>query len=179
MIIVEGPDGGGKTTLLRNLMQQFPSIPLHERASRSGSEGGPVDHLYDWAHTDVMSWNAQPLSFYDRHPLISEYIYGPVIRQSIDAKFLDTNLRRLLMRRALVIVCLPPLDAVRRSVSAERDMPGVRTHIDTIWELYASLGAYAPTSFSIRYYDYTKHNPTDTLYPYIYDHATYWSTRNG
>lgn len=174
MIILEGPDGGGKTTLLKQLREQYPSIPVHARASSSGPDGGPVSDLYDWAHRDMYSWPKQQLQFYDRHPLVSEYIYGPIIRGTIDKRFHNTPLRRILMRRALTVLCLPPLDAVRASVSASRDMTGVHTHIDAIWTLYASLRAIWPTSVSLALYDYTRHDP-EHLFPYINHHRTYWS----
>lgn len=174
MIVVEGPDGAGKTTLLEKLRDQYPSIPLHERASDGVK--GPVPDIYEWAHRDVHSWARQPLSFYDRHPLISEYIYGPLIRNTIDARFHTTPLRLTLARRALVIVCLPPLAVVRRSVSDERDMPGVTARIDAIWTLYASLRAMWPVATGLHYYDWTgtrvpsRSTPLDGLFAAINAH---------
>lgn len=153
MIILEGPDGGGKTTLLKRLSEFYPSIPVHARASEGVD--GPVKDLYEWAHDDVSTWFGQGLHFYDRHPLISEYIYGPLVRGGMDDRFHTTELRRRLARRALVIVCLPPLAVVRRAVSAERDMPGVTTHIDAIWHSYAALRATWPVSTGLIFYDYT------------------------
>lgn len=172
MIILEGPDGGGKSTLLEALTLQYPSIPVHARASSSGADGGPVADLYDWAAKDVSTWREQGVHFYDRHPLISEYIYGPVVRGTMDPRFLTTGLRRKVQHRALIVMCLPPLDAVRASVSAERDMPGVTTHIDTIWHLYASLRAQLP-GVAVEPYDYTKDKP-EKLFPPINSHRNYW-----
>lgn len=172
MIILEGPDGGGKTTLLKELSDHYFSIPVHDRASEGVS--GPVKDLFTWAHKDIGSWRDKQLHFYDRHPLVSEYIYGPVVRGTMDPRFHTTHLRRRLAQRSLVIVCLPPLDAVRASVSAERDMPGVTTHIDAIWHLYASLRASWPSTSGIVFYDYTEDDPRD-LYPYINSHRTHWS----
>lgn len=173
MIILEGPDGGGKTTLLKELLNLFPEIPVHERASRSGPDGGPVEDLYEWAERDVTSWPKKGVHFYDRHPLVSEYIYGPVIRERMDPRFHTTGLRRRVAHRALTIVCLPPLGAVSASVSAERDMPGVHTRIATIWELYASLTATWSNGATMRRYDYTEHDPTALVGP-IRDHLNYW-----
>lgn len=182
MIILEGPDGGGKTTLLERLCKEYPSIARHERASEGIK--GPVADLYDWAHNDVWSWHKQPLSFYDRHPLISEYIYGPVVRGGLDARFHTTPLRRRVASRALVIVCLPPLQTVRRSVSADRDMPGVTTHIDTIWHAYASLRATWSCSTNLITYDYTQtrvasSTDLDGIRAAINSHRTEWESING
>ena len=176
MIILEGPDGGGKTTLLETLLMKYPSIAMHERASEGVK--GPVAGLYEWTHRDLHTWDMQTLSFYDRHPLVSEYIYGPIIRGTIDPRFHGTPLRRRLARRALVIVCLPPLDTVRASVSADRDMPGVTTHIDAIWTSYASLRATWPVSTGILYYDWTARrvmsDELDYIFASINCHRTEW-----
>lgn len=171
MIIVEGPDGGGKTRLLDRLTEHYTSIPVHPRASEGVD--GPVKDLFEWAHKDVTTWRDKGLHFYDRHPLISEYIYGPTVRGHVDPRFYTTALRRRLVHRALIIVCLPPLCVVRASVNNERDMPGVMTHIDTIWSLYASLTAQLPTVGVVRY-DFTEDDYTD-LFPHINSHRTHWS----
>lgn len=178
VILIEGPDGSGKTTLLKRLADFYPSIAIHARASEGVN--GPVKDLYEWAHDDVWSWGQQPLSFYDRHPLISEYIYGPIIRGTMDARFHTTPLVRRVAHRALVIVCLPPLGVVRRSVSASRDMPGVTTHIDAIWHLYASLRATWPSSTGLLYYDWTasrapsRHNDISDIHAAINSHRADW-----
>lgn len=173
MIIVEGPDGGGKSTLVEDILSHFPKLARHPRASEGVD--GPVPNLYEWAHDDVHSWPSQPLSVYDRHPLVSEYIYGPICREGMDKRFHTTPLRRQLARRALVIVCLPPLGAVRASVSASRDMPGVTTHIDAIWHSYASLRATWPVSTGLLYYDYTVRPDMTQVLAHIHHHIASWS----
>lgn len=174
MIILEGPDGGGKTTLLEQLSAHYTTIQVNERASTSGAQGGPVADLYEWAHRDVHSWRDADLRFYDRHPFVSEYIYGPAVRGHVDPRFFTTPLRRRVQHRALLVLCLPPLEAVRASVSAERDMAGVATHIDTIWHLYASLRASWPL-VNFVHFDWTKHKPEDVVFPEVNHHRTHWS----
>jgi hypothetical protein len=173
VIVLEGPDGGGKTTLLRQLVSMYPNIPVHSRASSSGVAGGPVANLYEWAVLDVQSWRRKPLHFYDRHPFVSEYVYGPTCRGIMDDRFHTTRLRRSFARDALLIVCLPPLEAVRASVSAERDMVGVSTHIDAIWHLYASLRATWTHPAGLLFYDYTR-DTIHRLVPHINAHVTRW-----
>lgn len=172
-MIIEGPDGGGKTTLLRQLAEEFPDIPTHSRACTS--QGGPLrgPALYDWAADDLASWYDAPVHFYDRHPLVSEYIYGPIVRGVIESRFHHTTLRRRFAHHALVIVCLPPLEVVRASVSDDKDMPGVTTHIDALWHVYASLRAMWPTTAGLVHYDYTLHN-YDRLIPHIRSHCHRW-----
>lgn len=174
MIIVEGPDGGGKTTLIKQILNQYPSLKRAPRASEGVA--GPVSDLFDWTSRDVNSWDIRPLSVYDRHPVISEYIYGPIIRESLDERFHTSGLRRRVSRTALVIVCLPPLEVVRASVSDERDMPGVATHIDAIWHLYASLRACWPGWSGLLFHDYTRAGgDLSQIFAYINHHREHWS----
>lgn len=173
MIILEGPDGGGKSTLMDELLTHYTRLSQAPRASSSGPDGGPVADLYEWAHADVHSWRDKPVQLYDRHPLVSEYIYGPVIRGTVDPRFHTTHLRRRVQHRALLVLCLPPLEAVRSSVSAERDMAGVHTHIDTIWHLYASLRASWP-AVNFVHYDFTDQKPVD-IFPDLNSHLNHWS----
>lgn len=176
MIVLEGPDGSGKTTLLAGLKGLLPNVPVHDRASSSGPDGGPVADLFEWADRDVASWYQEQVYFYDRHPLVSEYIYGPIIRGTLDERFHTTTLRRVFAHNALTIVCLPPLGVVRASVSTERDMPGVSTHIDALWHLYASLRATWPSSSTLLVYDYTIQS-VSSLVPYIHHHLNRWRYR--
>lgn len=174
MIILEGPDGGGKSTLLEQLREQYPHIPLHERACTSQGGPLPTPELYEWAARDLASWYDAKVHFYDRHPFVSEYIYGPIVRGGfVDRRFHGTTLRRRLAHHALVIVCLPPLETVRASVSDDKDMPGVTTHIDALWHAYASLRATWPASAGLVMYDWTQHQP-DRLFPHIQSHCTRW-----
>lgn len=151
MIILEGPDGAGKTTLLQSLANAFPQVPIHPRASSSVE--GPVQNLYEWAVKDLDSWGEEATSFYDRHPLISEYIYGPVTRNAPSRGFVSryaTKLRQQLYHQALVIFCLPGQAVVRENVSKNPQMAGVVENIDRIYSMYSFLARTWPGR-SVRY----------------------------
>lgn len=157
MIILEGPDGGGKTTLL-NKLTRATGLPAHERASHSTK--GPRDDLFLWTDNDIRTWHSQPLSIYDRHPLTSEHIYGPTVRGEIRPGFELTNpaiahMRRYLRRHALVILCLPPLETVRQNVTGDFDqMAGVLDNIDHIYECYRMMYQIWPLDSHIARYNY-------------------------
>jgi hypothetical protein len=145
VIIVEGPDGGGKSSLVSKLMVEF-GLPLHERASE-GAAGVIVPDLYEWAHRDVVSMPHQPLQIYDRHPLISEYVYGPICRAALPPGFATPNahvLVRMMAPLVLVVVCRPPNERLRASVSDQRDMPGVVEHVERIASAYDALRIFWP-----------------------------------
>lgn len=115
MIIVEGPDGAGKTSLIRRLSQVL-DLPVHARSANSdgtatqSTEDSRGANLSVWAFKDVNSMDDQPLSIYDRHCLISEYIYGPITRGFIDPNMLSPVMHlsiRALAKKSFVIFCRP------------------------------------------------------------------------
>lgn len=162
MIVVEGPDGAGKTSLVRKLTVEF-NLPAHARASDSVQ--GPVVDLFDWAHRDVVTMPDQELSVYDRHPLISEYVYGPICRSRLPSGFVTTTahaLVRMMAPRVLVVLCRPSTERLITSVDADRDMPGVREHIARIASAYDALRIFWPGV--IVSYDYANASNLDKVF---------------
>lgn len=155
MLILEGPDGGGKTTLVKRLSSEL-NLPVHERACTS--DGGPVDDLFKWAYRDAVSMPDQPMAIYDRHPLISEYIYGPIARHYLLPEFRSPKahaLMRLMAAQVHVVFCIPPLEAVVANLSRETStqMPGVVENIARIHAMYQTLAMFWPGESTT--YDYT------------------------
>ena len=137
-IIVEGPDGAGKTTLIQDLQGHFPNMELHPRFCTS--KGGPISELAEAVFRDQQRGPTHYI--YDRHPVLSEYIYSTSIPgRSISEPFLSDVMGRIrarVARHSLVIFCLPPYDEVLKNVYADstEQMDGVVTHIDRIYEQY-------------------------------------------
>lgn len=158
MIILEGPDGGGKTTLLNRLCKDT-GLPAHERAS--DSVAGPKVDLYAWTVRDMHSWRNSKVSIYDRHPLTSEHIYGPTVRHDLRPGFEMGNaylaeMRRQLRTQALVLICLPPFEVVEQNVKNEiEQMPGVIENIRHIYDCYVAMLHVWPLDSHIARYDYT------------------------
>jgi len=182
MIILEGPDGAGKTSLMSTLLDRFPNIEEHARASTS--KGGPVDNIFDWAHNDVMSWEQQRLSFYDRHPMISEPIYGPIVRDYVDPRFAsfegeDLGLRMLF--DSLIIICLPSLEEVVANVTGnEQDqMSGVADNIGQIYAKYQLLLTALRGRRNVFWYDYNRPLDLTQLMYVIEAHQIMWNKNRG
>lgn len=158
MIILEGADGSGKTSLLKRLCADT-GLPAHARASDSLT--GPVKDLYGWTVADIHTWHEQPLAIYDRHPLTSEHIYGPTVRGSVRPGFEMGNeelakMRRYMRQHALVIICCPPLDTVKANVLNENDqMLGVVENIDHIYQSYFMMLYIWPLDSHVAKFDYT------------------------
>ena len=139
MIVVEGPDGSGKDTLIEKLLKDFGhELMLGPRAVKSSKEG-PVDALPSWTVRDVNSWDyLDTMRIYNRHPVISEPIYGSIIRghMAMGMSPIVTAARPIMERDCLVIWCCPDLSRVTENVHDGRDMPGVQENIRAIYKAY-------------------------------------------
>jgi adenylate kinase family enzyme len=157
-IIVEGPDGAGKTTLVQELQHHFPKMELHPRFCTS--TGGPIADLTEAVFRDVKTHPTHYI--YDRHPVISEYIYNTSIpERAIRESFLSEAMGRLrerVARHSLVIWCLPPLDHVMINVLRDEEdgnqMSGVANNIERIYEQYRMHRVLWPGKSII--FDYTE-----------------------
>ena len=75
MLVIEGPDNSGKTTLVDRICAQFPSLLRHK------SPGPDAD--YDWWMRQLTQPpEALAVSIYDRF-YFSELVYGPICRGQI------------------------------------------------------------------------------------------------
>lgn len=116
MIIVEGPDGGGKSTLVRTLNSEL-GLPVAEKVV--GSDTKPLTDIVKWTEDNV-SQGFQSMIF-DRHRLISEPIYSPFRNGEPSAPFLDISwlgdmMWRFYQCKPIIIYALPPLEVVRANV---------------------------------------------------------------
>jgi hypothetical protein len=144
-LIVEGMDGSGKDTLISKLLMQLPGYTLHERASTS--LGGPVANLSGWVIDDLTQMPTQPLSIYNRHPLISEPIYAPYRRIGgglrgawRDRSWVALN-RVIAAEHCLVILCHPSWFTVQYNLlqTSQGHMPGVMENARSLWDAYDKL----------------------------------------
>lgn len=144
MLIVEGMDGSGKTSLVERLSHDLV-IPIHKRAARSIE--GPRKDLFEWAQLDVGTIVHQTFSVYDRHPMISEYVYGPVLRDGMDDRFHSieaTSMTAHLAANSMVIFCDPGIEQVEKNVQAGLHMPGVTDRWEALYWTYKTLMHHWP-----------------------------------
>lgn len=137
MIIVEGPDGAGKTTLIEQLKERY-GLEVAPRVVTKGTE----------AMVDMKVWVEQNLAegfqyrIFDRHRLISEYIYGPLLRKEQQPGFTDMTWSWIQLEKMykhvnpLVIYCLPPLKVVKANVSGDPENAVVAEHIEAMYTAY-------------------------------------------
>jgi len=161
-ILVEGMDGSGKSGMVQRIAADL-KIPIHARACTSA--GGPIERVYEWATEDVMSLRWQPFSVYDRHPLVSEYIYGSTTRQHVDDRFFTKHAQKLseiFARSVLIVFCDPGPDEVFKNVLAGKHMSGVTENASRLYYFYRTFMHYWPGNRPV-VWDYTQPQTYDSV----------------
>jgi hypothetical protein len=144
MIVVEGPDGAGKTTLVNRLHNDL-DLPVNPKVVDSSMKA-QVD-LRDWINQDL-SKGFRPLIF-DRYPLISEAIYGPMTRHESrpgfdDFEWLRDKQTHLRIVHPIIIWCLPPIETVVSNVEFGDQPSKVVRNIRRVYWLYHFAAASWP-----------------------------------
>ena len=120
MIIIEGTDKAGKTTLITNLRRFFPRKVQQELQV---IHFGLLPDNWDY-YNDYMQYIRSNVIL-DRF-IDSERAYGPVYRTNIDRRLSQKNLSKVYRRcaeaGALVLYCNPNIDEVMRRIDLEGDM---------------------------------------------------------
>lgn len=158
-IIVEGPDGAGKTTLIEELQKTYG---LQREPRAASSTQGPITDLVQYTDTaDHTIGLGKRTTLWDRHPLISEPIYSFVSGrtnqfQSQSYEWMQDRYGTLI-DHALLVWCLPPLENVLANV-LNPDVPqmeGVTDRITHIYNLYRHTAAVWDIFPSSTTFDYT------------------------
>jgi len=152
MIIVEGMDNTGKTTLVKNLAKEF-KLEVRKTPQDVIMEPG---RLLDWVDHELDQVEVLPsLPFlYDRFPLISEEVYGPILRGKSVVPggsyegWADRN-------HVLFIYCRPALDRII-DFGARDQMQGVVQHAKDLTLAYDKLMySYRFKGAGVVHYSYT------------------------
>jgi GTPase SAR1 family protein len=158
MLLIEGPDGAGKTTLLERILDNFEDV---QRQPRFSTPDGPLPNLFGRAWDDAAVMHTHPIGVYDRHPVWSEYVYGP-IRGTVDPAFFTSPAQSLMRRVAdstLTILCLPPFEVV--------DYNTLR-----MYQAYKVQRVFWPGA--IITYDYTSEHQLSTVMNHVRLHIAEW-----
>ena len=151
MIIIEGPDGAGKSTLIKKLRAAHPVLKMAPRACTA--LGGPLrgDDMFKWLRT----YGAMYGHIYDLHPCLSGAVYGAVFGDTpLDSpRGLLSGLFWEIHENARVIYCRPPRREIVRAVNESAQLDGVARKIHQIIDTY---DAVMVSMVDYELYDWTK-----------------------
>jgi len=157
MIILEGPDSSGKTTLAHALSETL-GIPVHHF-------GGPPESAAELRERIDFMFDNKDFLIYDRIPLISEQVFSILRRQNYMNVLTNSNADhvRLQELKPILIYCRPSdelLMACNHQVSehdTEDHIKAVEAHKKALLERYDHVMG---SDLMPRYwkYDYTKMN---------------------
>src|SRR5690349_733275 len=142
MIVLEGPDGAGKTSLAEKLSKDL-GIPIAPKVV--ASDMTPLTDLARWTELNV-SRGFQRVIF-DRHRIISEPIYGPATKVRQNPNFCDPGwvaemTNRFYSADPIIIYCLPSLNDVRNNVNnPNTDNSAIRGRITAVYAGYVTRAA--------------------------------------
>lgn len=166
IIILEGPDGAGKTTLSEALRQRLQSdrmVHVVKHGPYKGVASEDLCRIYFRAMTPALTFNDHVIM--DRSWL-SEPIYGEVYRNGDNR--IDMPRRRMLERAALsrgavVIHCQPDFDVCAKAFSSRTE----DEYLDNLAQLKQVYDGYETlaqrTALPTIHYDYTLDSIDDVL----------------
>lgn len=137
MVIIEGPDGAGKSTLIEKLMDAESGVVVAPRACTSLA--GPLygNDLVVWLRT----YGVMPGYLYDRHPCISGPVYDAVYANPVES-WVGAWVQRFfreIQDGSRVIYCRPPRREIIKSVNESAQMGGVDRNIHKIIDTYDAI----------------------------------------
>jgi len=156
IIIVEGPDGAGKTTLVEYLAREL--------GARSWHCGVPVDHpMIEYMDVAMVGLRREQTLIVDRFHL-GEQVYGPIMRGGDRLGLRGRLVFEELLRRMfdpVIVLCLPPFNVCMRNWQQNHTNEYVKetAKFHDVWHAFSIVATSLP-KFT---YDYTRTTPATVL----------------
>jgi GTPase SAR1 family protein len=162
LIVVEGPDGSGKTTLVQQLVQDFEGlVEVPKVVSSQAVPMEPMDNYIDKELHRGFGWRV-----YDRFALISSPFYAMLPRRTFGGDMWNAHWQRSQWYKfktidPVIVVCLPSLATVIENVKGVENRVVVKD-IEQIYINYVNFFGTQAKNTSCMLWDY--HDPnTDQL----------------
>lgn len=168
MIIVEGPDGAGKTTLVKGLKEMF---------NLAEGQRGTDDRSKLYTVTKPDTYKALSEAFRgDHRPLIwdrlyfSDFVYAPIQGREVAFNYADRAVISggLIALRCPLILCMPGLDVVRQTAPKVDQMDGVVENIDSIYARYENFINEAAGDYNFNVYNYLREGDYRRIADFVY-----------
>lgn len=140
-LIIEGPDGAGKTTLAHDLCKRYGMAYHHEGPPPNPGAFEHYRSLLDWP---------EPTVFDRLH--VGELVYGPLLRGGSQLTLEQAN---LLNRKADLVICLPPWETCLDNTRPRDEMIKDVFTMHLAWILWERIATH-PDMQGARIFDYTK-----------------------
>lgn len=128
LIIVEGMDNTGKSTLIQTLAEEF-KLPTARTYKKP--DGSKEIHTWDaWCNSCP-----HPLIL-DRHPAISDLIYGPILR---GITYSGRGLAQDVREGNFLIYCRPSIHAIKQTMNDRDQLAGVPENTQKLVDAYDEL----------------------------------------
>jgi hypothetical protein len=165
LVIIEGMDGTGKTTLVQQLAHRLEVKPRKFVGSLGPSDDYRVVlvnlTISEITELEIASAEGRSIKrLHDRFPLISEAVYGPILRghNCFGGPYYPLR-RRLLALKTVIIYCRPDRDVIQANVQQAPQMSGVLGHFGELLDAYDKLFVElteSPVNSYITVFDYTR-----------------------
>lgn len=154
-IVVEGVDGSGKTTLMDQLRVAGASSKKYFVMLRHSCR--PYTFADAMRFYDVLrAANHSLTMLIDRHPMISEPIYGPILRKhNLLRVYNEAQILEMIERTTDVLIyCRPPDNIIRDGLKSQPQLVGVSDHIKQLIADYDLLIKHIRTQTRVRVIEY-------------------------
>jgi len=135
MIIVEGCDNTGKSTLIKRLCADLPQL-IHPPIPTGPSDGETLFNRY----APILSLSAAEGKniILDRITVISEWVYGQALRGKLALNSAQMHMleQGIAFHQPLILHCWRPEPSIRASFDDREQLEGVKEKISLIQRLY-------------------------------------------
>lgn len=151
IFVIEGADGSGKTTLMNSIKADKRQQSFFLACSSRPKSISEIKLECDWI--DALPPDAT--LFMDRYRIISEMVYGPILRgQSLIEHPINWENTP---ERYRFIYCRPPYANITENIKVQYQIAGIPEHIDPLVRAYDRLFLNVERYCPVLRYDYTHH----------------------